>query len=88
MDDRRTGHASADTQRDRDNGSRLYEVNMWMQRYGRGRDYRRGGEDQGLAAQREQDQGGRDEEASQRGRCRSGGGTRLRRSGLTIGTGL
>ena len=26
-------------------------------------------------AQREQDQGGRDEEASQRGRCRNGGGT-------------
>ncbi len=33
---------------------------------------RRGGEDQGRSAQREQDQGGRDEEASQRGRCRSG----------------
>ena len=37
--------------------------------------YHRGGEDQGREAQREQDQGGRDEEASQRGRgCSSGGG--------------
>jgi len=31
------GDASADTQRDRGNGSRLYEVNIWMWRYGRGR---------------------------------------------------
>jgi hypothetical protein len=29
--------ASADTQRDRGNGSRLYEVNIWMWCYGRGR---------------------------------------------------
>ncbi len=29
-DDRRIGHASADTQRDRGNGSRLYKVNIWM----------------------------------------------------------
>jgi hypothetical protein len=29
--------ASADTQRVRGNGSRLYEVNIWMWRYGRGR---------------------------------------------------
>ncbi len=36
-DDRRIGHASADTQRDQGNGSRLYEVNIWMWRYGRGR---------------------------------------------------
>jgi hypothetical protein len=36
-DDRRLGSASADTQRDRGNGSRLYEVNIWMWRYGRGR---------------------------------------------------
>ena len=36
-DDRRIGHGSADTQRDRDNGSRLYEVNIWMWRYGRDR---------------------------------------------------
>ena len=36
-DDRRLGDASADTQRDRGNGSRLYEVNIWMWRYGRGR---------------------------------------------------
>ncbi len=36
-DDRNRGHASADTQRDRGNGSRLYEVNIWMWRYGRGR---------------------------------------------------
>ena len=36
-DDRRIGDASADTQRDRGNGSRLYEVNIWMWRYGRGR---------------------------------------------------
>jgi hypothetical protein len=35
--DRRIGHASADTQRDRGNGSRLYEVNIYMWRYGRGR---------------------------------------------------
>ncbi len=28
--------ASADTQPDRGNGSRLYEVNLWMWRYGRG----------------------------------------------------
>ena len=32
----RLGSASADTQRDRGNGSRLYEVNIWMWRYGRG----------------------------------------------------
>jgi hypothetical protein len=36
-DDQRLGDASADTQRDRGNGSRLYEVNIWMWRYGRGR---------------------------------------------------
>ncbi len=36
-DDQRLGRASADTQRDRGNGSRLYEVNNWMWRYGRGR---------------------------------------------------
>ena len=36
-DDCRLGDASADTQRDRGNGSRLYEVNIWMWRYGRGR---------------------------------------------------
>jgi hypothetical protein len=35
--DQRIGHASADTQRDRGNGSRLYEVNIWMWRSGRGR---------------------------------------------------
>ncbi len=34
-DDRRIGHASADMQRDRGKGSRLYEVNIWMWRYGR-----------------------------------------------------
>ncbi len=53
-DDRRIGHASADTQRDRGNGSRLYEVNIYMWRYGRGPPdgvYRRGREDQGRAAQ-------------------------------------
>jgi hypothetical protein len=33
-DDRRIGHASADTQWDRGNSSRLYEVNIWMWRYG------------------------------------------------------
>ncbi len=32
MDDQRIGHASADTQLDRGNGSRLYEVNIWMWR--------------------------------------------------------
>ena len=47
--------------------------------------YRQGGEDQGRTAQREQGQGSRDEEASQRGRCRSGGGARRRRSGLNTG---
>jgi hypothetical protein len=36
-DDRRLGDASADTQLDRGNGCRLYEVNIWMWRYGRGR---------------------------------------------------
>ncbi len=36
-DDWRLGSASADTQRDKGNGSRLYEVNIWMWRYGRGR---------------------------------------------------
>ena len=36
-DDQRRGDASANTQRDRGNGSRLYEVNIWMWRYGRGR---------------------------------------------------
>ena len=34
--DRRIGHASADTQRDRGNGSRLCEVNIWMWRHCRG----------------------------------------------------
>ena len=37
LDDRRIGHASSDTQRDRGNSSRLYEVNIRMWRYGRGR---------------------------------------------------
>ena len=36
-DDPRLGSASDDTQRDRGNGSRLYEVNIWMWRYCRGR---------------------------------------------------
>ena len=36
-DDRRIGHASADTQRDWGNCSRLYEVRIWMWRNGRGR---------------------------------------------------
>ncbi len=36
-DDRRLGDASADTKQDRGNGSRLYEVNIWMRHYGRGR---------------------------------------------------
>ena len=36
-DDRRIGDGSANTQRDRGNSSRLYEVNIWMWRYGRGR---------------------------------------------------
>jgi hypothetical protein len=35
-DNRGLGSASADTQRDRGNGSRLYEVNISMWRYGRG----------------------------------------------------
>ncbi len=30
------GSASADTQQDRGNGSRIYEVNLWLWRYGRG----------------------------------------------------
>jgi hypothetical protein len=33
-DNWRIGHASADTQRDRGNSSRLYEVNIWMWHYG------------------------------------------------------
>jgi hypothetical protein len=36
-DDQRFGSASADTQRDWGNDSRLYEVNIWTWRYGRGR---------------------------------------------------
>ena len=36
-DDQRLGDASADTQLDRGNGSRLYEVNIWMWGYGQGR---------------------------------------------------
>ncbi len=36
-DDQRFGHASVDTQRDQGNGSRLYEVNIWMWPYCRGR---------------------------------------------------
>ncbi len=36
-DDMCIGNASADTQLDLSNGSRLYEVNIWMWRYGRGR---------------------------------------------------
>jgi hypothetical protein len=36
-DDLRLGDTSTDTQRDLDSGSRLYEVNIWMWRYGRGR---------------------------------------------------
>jgi hypothetical protein len=38
-DDQHIGHASPDTQSrwGRGNGSRLYEVNIWMWRYGRGR---------------------------------------------------
>jgi hypothetical protein len=75
-DYRRIGHASADTQRDRGNGSRLYlrgehlDVALWPGPPPDGV-HRRSREDQGRAAQREQDQG-RDEEASQRGRCRPG----------------
>jgi hypothetical protein len=84
-DDWRLGDASADTQGDRGNGSRPYEVNIWMLRYGRGRPpdgfCRRGGEDPGRVSQGEQVEGGRDEEASHRGRC-SGGCRRRRRSGL------
>jgi hypothetical protein len=33
----RLGNASSDTQSNRGNGSHLYEVNIWMCRYGRGR---------------------------------------------------
>ena len=36
MNSRNLGSASADTQPDRGNGSRLYEVNLWLWRYGRG----------------------------------------------------
>ncbi len=52
-DDQRIGHASADTQRDRGNSSRLYEVNIWNLDVGLWPGpppdgvYRRGGEDQG-----------------------------------------
>jgi hypothetical protein len=34
-DSRLLGTASADTQKDRGNGSRIYEVNLWLWRYGR-----------------------------------------------------
>ncbi len=34
-DDQQIGHASADTQQDQGNSSRLYEVNIWMWRYSR-----------------------------------------------------
>ncbi len=37
-DDRRIGHASAGTLRDRGNGSRLYEVNIWSMMWCYGRD--------------------------------------------------
>ena len=36
-DDPRPGSASADTQQDSGNSSKIYEVNIWMWRYGRGR---------------------------------------------------
>jgi hypothetical protein len=36
-DDWRLGSAFPDTKRDRDTGSRLYEVKIWRWRYGRGR---------------------------------------------------
>jgi hypothetical protein len=35
---RRLGGGMADTQPNRGNGSRLYEVNLWMWRYGRGQE--------------------------------------------------
>jgi hypothetical protein len=87
-DDWRLGSASADKQRDRGNGSRLYEVNIWMWYYCQGRiqmvsianaERMR---DEERASQQEQDQGSRDEEASQRGRCRSGGCRRRRQGEL------
>ncbi len=37
-DNQRLGHASADTQHDRGNGSRLYKVNIWMWSYSRSSD--------------------------------------------------
>ena len=52
-DDRRIGHASADTQRGRGNGSRLYAVNIGCGATAEAASldgvYRRGGEDQGRA---------------------------------------
>jgi hypothetical protein len=89
-DDRRIGHFSADTQRDRDNGSRLYgvyEVNIWMWRYGRGRPRMVSiVEAERIRAERISESRSRAaEEALQRGRCRSGGGARRRSSGLNTG---
>ena len=54
----------------------LHHPDFWMWRYGRGRPQMVSlAEAERIRAERlsEQDQGGRDEEASQRGRCRSGG---------------
>ncbi len=71
-DDQRPGDASADTQQDSGNGSRLYEVNIWTWRLRSGPPpdgfYHKGGEDPELVSLGEQVEGGRDEELSQRGR--------------------
>ena len=66
--DWRLGHDSADTQRDRGNGSRLYEVHIWMWRYGRG------SARMVSIAEGERIRSGRltGSESMQRGRCRWG----------------
>jgi hypothetical protein len=83
-DNPRFGDASADTQRDRGNGSRLYEVNIWMWRYGRGRPRMASiAEAERIKSERLSES--RSQAAAtrkQRGRCRSGGCQRRRRGGL------
>jgi hypothetical protein len=80
----RLGSAAADTQRDRGNGSRLYEVNIWMWCYGRGRARMVSiAEAERIRAEPLSESKIRAaEEASQRRRC-SGGGERGRRRSLS-----
>ncbi len=88
-DDRRIGHASANTQRDRGNDSRLYEVNIWMWRYGWGRSRMVSiAETERIRAERLNDSRTRAAETRKRrsdASCCSEGGARRRRSGLNTG---